>query len=175
MVNSCTNCGCDTTNPKFCTRTCSVTYNNLRAPKRARTVLRRETCANCETKIVGAGFKFCNSKCSALYKQAQVVLQWKSGLLTARPPGSRLPQSVRQAVLDEQGGKCALCGIEPEWNGTSLTLVLDHIDGNSSDDSPENVRLVCPNCDSQLPTYKSKNRGNGRHYRRERYAAGKSY
>jgi hypothetical protein len=32
--------------------------------------------------------------------------------------------------------------------------------------------LVCPNCDSQLPTSKGRNRGKGRHWRHVRYAAG---
>lgn len=34
---------------------------------------------------------------------------------------------------------------------------------------------ICPNCDSQLPTFKARNRGKGRAWRRQRYADGKSY
>lgn len=55
-----------------------------------------------------------------------------------------------------------------------LVLVLDHIDGDSTN-RRENLRLVCPNCDSQLETYKMRNRGGGRYLRRVRYAEGKSY
>jgi len=53
--------------------------------------------------------------------------------------------------------------------------VLDHIDGDSGHNARSNLRLICPNCDSQLPTYKSRNKGRGRAWRRKRYADGKSY
>jgi hypothetical protein len=62
-----------------------------------------------------------------------------------------------------------------EWQGRPLAFVLDHIDGDSTNNARANVRLVCPNCDSQLPTYKSRNRGRGRSSRRQRYAARQSY
>ena len=38
--------------------------------------------------------------------------------------------------------------------------IIDHIDGDATNWSIDNIRLVCSNCDSQLPTYKFKNRGN---------------
>ena len=53
--------------------------------------------------------------------------------------------------------------------------ILDHVDGDASNNRRENLRLVCPNCDSQLPTFKARNRGNGQAWRRQRYADGKSY
>jgi hypothetical protein len=54
-------------------------------------------------------------------------------------------------------------------------FVLDHIDGDGVNHVRSNVRMICPNCDSQLPTFKARNRGKGRHFRRERYRAGLSY
>jgi len=56
-----------------------------------------------------------------------------------------------------------------EWLNQSIPLILDHINGNSDDSSLENTRLVCGNCEMQLPTYKSKNRGKGRKCRRSLY------
>jgi hypothetical protein len=49
--------------------------------------------------------------------------------------------------------KCALCGQGPEWNGKPLSLQLDHIDGVHNNNSPENLRLLCPNCHSQTVTF----------------------
>lgn len=53
---------------------------------------------------------------------------------------------------------CSICGQEPFWNGKDLSLTLDHIDGDNTNDVLENLRWVCPNCDRQLDTFGSKNR-----------------
>lgn len=88
---------------------------------------------------------------------------------------SHVRHYVKLYLLDAQAGSCALCGVAAEWNGSPLAFVLDHIDGDSTNNRRENLRLVCPNCDSQLPTFKARNRGGGRAWRRQRYADGKSY
>src|SRR5258705_9067017 len=46
-----------------------------------------------------------------------------------------------------------------QWNGRPLPLILDHIDGNRRNNRLENLRLLCPNCDSQLSTRGGANRG----------------
>lgn len=52
--------------------------------------------------------------------------------------------------------KCSICNIS-EWNNKELTLRLDHINGHNHDNRLDNLRWVCPNCDSQLDTYCGKN------------------
>lgn len=47
-----------------------------------------------------------------------------------------------------------------------LHFILDHIDGDASRNDRDNLRLICPNCDSQLPTYKSRNKNSARTFRK---------
>ena len=44
----------------------------------------------------------------------------------------------------------------------SHQLVADHIDGDWRNNVENNLRLICPNCDSLTSTYAALNRGNGR-------------
>ena len=39
-----------------------------------------------------------------------------------------------------------------------MDLVLDHINGVNNDNRLENLRFLCNNCDSQLPTFKARNK-----------------
>lgn len=52
--------------------------------------------------------------------------------------------------------KCAICGAI-EWQGKTLSLELDHINGINNDNRLENLRFLCPNCHSQTTTYGSRN------------------
>lgn len=57
---------------------------------------------------------------------------------------------IRAGLLKEV---CEQCGCGPTWNGKSLVLVLDHINGINDDYRLENLRLLCPNCNSQTDTF----------------------
>lgn len=62
---------------------------------------------------------------------------------------------VKAGILENV---CQICRMEPMWNELPLTLRLDHINGIRDDFRMGNLRLVCPNCDSQLDTYCGRNR-----------------
>ena len=55
---------------------------------------------------------------------------------------------------------CALCSVMDTWNGKPLMLVLDHINGISDDYRLSNLRLLCPNCNSQQSTFAGRNKRN---------------
>lgn len=159
-------------NRKFCSHSCSASSSNKR-----RRVMKK--CLYCEKEILKSREKrnniFCNQECSFKYKKEKYVSDWlNTGELPIKK-GSKVPQPIREYILKEQNNKCAICEIEPIWNDKPLLFVADHINGNSSDCSRDNIRLICHNCDSQTETYKGRNKGNGRYFRRERYQLNKSY
>ena len=51
---------------------------------------------------------------------------------------------------------CEECGIS-EWNDKPLTLEVDHIDGDNSNNELTNLKILCPNCHSQTPTWRGRN------------------
>ena len=53
--------------------------------------------------------------------------------------------------------RCECCGIT-EWNGKPAPLQLHHIDGNNTNNSLENLQILCPNCHAQTDNYCSKNK-----------------
>ena len=91
---------------------------------------------------------------------------WRRG--TARPlseilvVGSSLcnTASLRRRLIAEglKEHRCEVCALT-EWNGLPIPLELDHINGRRDDNRLENLRLICPNCHAQTPTYRGRNIG----------------
>ena len=57
--------------------------------------------------------------------------------------------------------RCSSC-LLTEWQGQPVPLELDHVSGDRYDNRLENLRLLCPNCHAQTPTYRGRNIGKGR-------------
>ena len=127
-------------------------------------------CRNCgkENEFKGYSYAniYCDNKCQHEYQAKQRIVEWKET--------GKLSKAAVKRYLAEQVSGCWHCGIT-NWNNKEIVLELEHIDGNSNNNSEENLSLLCPNCHSQTPTYKNRNMGNGRHSRRQRYQEKKSY
>lgn len=171
-MRACECCGESTSNPKYCGRSCAAKVNNAKTPKRSRKPRANLKCLSCGALLARRQYSYCSSTCNGDYLRARTLERLLSGYYIG---AETVPSSIRSWLMEEQGWTCALCPQGVEWQGKPLVFVLDHEDGNYTNNIRDNLRMLCPNCDTQLPTYKSKNKGNGRHNRRMRYHSGKSY
>ena len=109
------------------------------------------TCLNCgkNNPIKGHSFtnKYCNNKCQAEHRSRMLIQDWKQ-----TPQGTKawpkVPDWVKKYLVSERGHKCETCG-GTTWMGQEIPLVVDYKDGNSYNNSEENLELICPNCKSQ--------------------------
>jgi endogenous inhibitor of DNA gyrase (YacG/DUF329 family) len=65
----------------------------------------------------------------------------------------RTHRGLKTFLIEKEGNVCKDCGNTGTHNGKPLVLQLDHIDGDPDNNFPENLRLLCPNCHTQTPTY----------------------
>ena len=126
-----------------------------------------DACMVCEKPLPRQHIAYCSAECRKHLEDYITRSEVEAGNI-------KTPQTIRKFLLRTQPNECAICKTS-QWQGQPTPLVMDHIDGSSDNNKLSNLRLICPNCDAQTSTYKSKNKGNGRHSRRLRYAEGKSY
>lgn len=69
-----------------------------------------------------------------------------------------LKTRLYKAGLKQRRCEMEGCGQTEEWMGKRMSLILDHINGDPTDNRLENLRIVCPNCNATLPTFCGKRR-----------------
>ncbi len=69
---------------------------------------------------------------------------------------SRLKRRLIQAGMKR--ARCERCHRD-RWNGQPIPLELEHVDGRRENNRLSNLRLLCPNCHAQTPTYRGRNVG----------------
>lgn len=134
-------------NAKFCSSSCSATYNNQTRKCKPYRRVRSIKCLNCGEVKYTTNRVYCSREC--LKGVA------RKSILKGECKNYRL---MKKYLFETRGENCERCRLGSEWNGEKLTLQLDHIDGNSDNNKLENLRILCPNCHTQTHTYGSKNR-----------------
>lgn len=129
---------------KFCNHSCRAIYQNSHRPKKYQ-------CVVCN-KDVPHYLKYCSTECRNNAKDIQQ--RFINGEFSSR-------KTLRRLVIERDGYKCSECSIT-EWREFPLSLELDHKDGDASNNKADNLHLLCPNCHSITPTWKARNKGNGR-------------
>lgn len=101
--------------------------------------------------------KYCSIKCQWLQRCNETYKYFLTSPKEFQNSNFRV-EPIKKHILLEQNFKCLLCWQWTTHNWKNLVLVLDHIDWNACNNTRENFRLVCPNCDTQLDTFKSRNK-----------------
>lgn len=113
-----------------------------------------QNCPQCGEKFIARRHaKYCSRTCS---NRARAGITYDG-----KRAACRVSKRARQRtyLAEKHGNVCSMCGMLPEWNGKPLVFQVDHINGNNSDDSWDNLRLLCPNCHSQTDTFGGRNIG----------------
>ena len=134
----------------FCSSSCSAIFHNR--PK-----LIINTCPICQ-KPCGKK-KFCNQKCRTRHTLSQYILEWKDGKTVCFGKTLHLNPHIRSYLFEKYQHKCCKCG----WNQVNsvtnkIPLEVNHIDGDASNCRETNLELLCPNCHSLTPNFRSLNK-----------------
>ena len=118
---------------------------------------RKYNCLHCNKENLWGNSKmnkFCNNTCQGNYKWVnETIDRIERGEV---PDGS---PALKKYLIEKFGEECSECGQASTWNNKPLVLQLDHIDGDSDNNYPKNLRLLCPNCHTQTENFGSKGKG----------------
>lgn len=136
---------------QFCDSSCSAKHTNVRRVIIQKT---RPACLICGLIVKKDSLSYCSIICMGLGKTSDAFGKVEVGLVKER-------STLKKYLMSKGQTGCASCKLE-QWLGEPITLELDHIDGDASNNLPPNLRLICPNCHSTTPSWKGRNRGKGR-------------
>lgn len=142
----------------YCSRSCAARANNSLRGK-------EHLCKRCGAGLGKNAKNYCSHVCQQAWQTEQKIERWLSGDWNPESEYA-VPGVIRKYLLTQANNQCTLC----KWSELhpvtgKCPLQIDHIDGNASNNRPENLRVLCPNCHSLTPNFGALNKGNGRSYR----------
>lgn len=105
---------------------------------------------------------YCSINCQVEYEYQEKITAWKAGLISgSKGQGSRpvITKWLRRYMLERANFACEECGFDKRHPVDGAPIVqVDHIDGDPSNNSECNLRVLCPNCHALTHTYGGRNK-----------------
>ncbi len=152
-MNTCVYCGIETSNPKFCSKSCSAKFNNNLSPKRTK---KHKTCKSCGVLLESRNTycKDCLCKSGVAYRGSDLIasktIQENSSEQGKHANAYRsIRESARRALIrSDRERKCAKCGYThyvecchkksiSSFAKETLVSIVNSLD---------NLVWLCPNC-----------------------------
>jgi 5-methylcytosine-specific restriction endonuclease McrA len=168
---------------KFCSLSCANSY------RESTKAVKFKFCKECKRsfKAQGVGRNlqiFCSHSCAAITNNVKrkkikpkkltkaeqdnlLVNKWETGLICGGTKYGHIKAVIRRYLLEVNNYQCCLCKFSGVNFATGNTILqIDHIDGDCSNHVKTNLRVLCPNCHAQTPTYGNLNKNSKRTWKK---------
>lgn len=113
---------------------------------------------------------YCSHACRIDLAYRTYVDRWKRGLETGYTLdiNNGISGQIKRYLVEKKGDCCWKCGwAEVHPTTGKVPCQWNHIDGDSTNCSEENLERICPNCHSLTPNYGALNKGKSTRQRRK--------
>lgn len=152
--------GCSGANIKKVAKKLGISLPQRRTINESETFNKKDEvnrCLNCG-KEINRRSTYCDNTCYAEHKRKQYIERWKNGEETGTIGKDDIATAVRMYLREKYNNSCQICG----WNTINshtgiVPLQIHHIDGDCTNNSENNLQLLCPNCHSLTDNFGSRN------------------
>lgn len=130
--------------------------------------LPRKKCRQCGKECSRPEKFYCNNRCQQDYQNSIKIHEWLTGKDCGYNTNGQLRPFIRNFLILNNNETCQECG----WNKKNpitdkSTLEIHHRDGDYTNNTIDNLQVLCPNCHSLTDTHRNLNKGKGRKKRRK--------
>lgn len=167
----CLNCGKELngrSQKMFCSISCAAQYNNKSRKKNDE----ERYCVTCGKLLKSYQKVYCSLECQHQRNSKsfqEYIEKWKRGEESGCTPSYKIDKRVKEYLLEKYNYSCQICG----WNTVNkftgnVPLQIHHIDGDCTNNSEENLQLLCPNCHALTENFGSRNKNSKRVFRKQK-------
>lgn len=127
---------------------------------------KKRYCKNCGKLLNEHQTKFCSINCQIGYQYKLNIENWLSGKIEYT--SLQTPRFIRKWMMEKHNNQCEICG----WSQVNprtgiIPLQIHHIDGDCTNNHPDNLQLLCPNCHSLTDTFGNSNHNSKRFHKKK--------